>query len=237
MSGGHSSGAKGARALNSRTSVRSHLRAAIGTMIGLALLPGPLAADVVIDAPAGSRDTAFSQRIQAALAILERSQDASIRQLHAAVVASPATILIRPITDDPATWHADGDRNRSHTEPADAAPKSRGRAKPTGAIIYITPDVVDPDRNRWKSGVLAHELVHALDLAYGRYHRDYTVRERRAVLLQNVWRARLGYPLRTTYHGRFSTLDYQDAMGRGTLAELVLYVFTRPDFPHPPKAD
>ncbi len=32
--------------------------------------------------------------------------------------------------------------------------------------------------------MLVHELVHALDLASGRYHRDSSVRERRVVFLQ-----------------------------------------------------
>ncbi len=35
-----------------------------------------------------------------------------------------------------------------------------------------------------KNGMLVHELVHALDLASGRYHRDSSVRERRVVFLQ-----------------------------------------------------
>ena len=83
--------------------------------------------------------------------------------------------------------------------------------------------------------MIHHELVHAHDIAYGQYARENPVRERRAVFMQNVWRARLGTPLRPTYHGRFDTLDYQDALRRGTLSELEDYIFNRSDFPPPPK--
>jgi len=208
------------------------MRGAANTL--LLLLPGLLWAGVVIDIPAVSGHSTFNQQVTAALAILGRSQDAPIRQLHAAVVASPATIVIRPITDDPATWHDPSDRRRRHTEPVDGGAKASGRTKPTGAIVYILPDDVDPRSSAWKQGDLVHELVHALDLAYGRYHRDDTVRERRAVFLQNVWRARLGAQLRTTYHGRFATMDYQDASRRGTLSELAQCIFTQSDLPRAP---
>jgi hypothetical protein len=60
-----------------------------------------------------------------------------------------------------------------------------------------------------------------------------TVRERRAVFMQNVWRAHLGRKLPTDYHGRFATLDYQDAARRGAVGELARYIFTRSDFPPP----
>ena len=212
------------------------LRVAILTTTAVLFLPGLLAAGIITDAPAGSRDPTFHRRVQAALTILERSEDPPIRRLHAAVVASPATIMIRPITNDRATWHPDGDRTRGHTEPTDSRPRSEGRTKPTNAIIYVPPDAVEPGSAHWKNGLLVHELVHALDLASGHYHRDSTVRERRAVFLQNVWRARLGYKLRTAYHGRFATVDYQDASRRGTVDELVRYIFTGSDFPPPASA-
>ena len=199
-------------------------------MIALSVLPGPLAAGVITDSPG---DSTFSRRLQAALATLERA-DAPIRRLHTAVMAAPATITIRPITDDRATWHPDGDRNRGHTDPDDGRPKSDGRTTPTNAIIYVPPDVVETRSTHWKDGLLVHELVHALDLAYGRYDRSDRVRERRAVFFQNVWRAGLRYKLRTAYHGRFATLDYQEAVRLGTLADLERYIFTRSDFPPPP---
>jgi hypothetical protein len=209
---------------------------AVIAAIAFSLFPGLLAAGVIAEAPAGPDKSSFNKRVKAALESMEQSQDAPIRRLHAAAVASRVNIVIRPMTDDPATWHADGDRNRPHTEPADKLPKSKGRTKPTGAIIFITPDALDPDSSHWSNGVLVHELVHAIDLAYGRYNSDYTLRERRAVFMQNIWRARLGFKLRTDYHGRFSTLDYQDAIHRGSTALLTRYVFTRSDFPSPPSA-
>jgi hypothetical protein len=196
------------------------------------LIPALVSANVLVEIPPGFQHR-FNEQVNAALASLARSEDASIRQLHDAVVSSPATIVIRPITDDRATWHSSGDPDRRHTEPVDQRSKATGRSKPTGAITYILVADVDPGSDIWKQGVLVHELVHAVDLAYGRYHSDETVRERRAVFLQNVWRARFGRPLRSTYHGRFATTDYQDAKRRGMLNEFAQYIFTRADLPSP----
>ena len=196
------------------------------------LLPALVGANVLVETPPGFQRP-FNEQVKIALASLSRSEDAAIRQLHDAVVSSPATIIIRPITDDPATWHDPGDPNRRHTEPVDRRPKATGRSKPTGAIVYIQTVDVEPHDAAWKQGDLVHELVHAVDLAYGRYHADDTVRERRAVFLQNVWRARFGSSLRSTYHGRFATMDYQDAKRRGILNEYGQYIFTRADFPSP----
>lgn len=216
-----------------RRPCRPGLRVAVLATIAVSLLPGLLAAGVITG---GSGSATFDRRVQEALGILARSEDAAIRQLHAAVVAAPATIKVRPITDDRATWASDGNRHRGHTEPADKRPKSEGRTRPTNAIIYVPPNAVEPGSVPWRSGMFVHELVHALDLAYGRYNRDSTVRERRAVFLQNVFRVRLGHTLRASYHGRFATVDYQDATRRGTVAELTRYIFTRSDFPPPSSA-
>jgi hypothetical protein len=207
-------------------------RGAIGSSIGMWLLPALVAANVLVETPPGFQHP-FDEQVKTALASLSRSEDAPIRQLHDAVMSSPATIVIRPITGDPATWHDPGDPNRRHTEPVDRRPKSTGRSKPTGAIVYIQTVDLDPRNAAWKQGDLVHELVHAVDLAYGRYHADDTVRERRAVFLQNVWRARFRSALRSTYHGRFATTDYQDAKRRGIVNEHGQYIFTRADFPSP----
>jgi len=96
-------------------------------------------------------------------------------------------------------------------------------------------DALDPGGPRWRSGLLIHELVHALDLVTGRYNRDYSVRERRAVFMQNVWRLHVGSKLRVSYHGDFATLDYQYAARHGTITEYANYIFTRADFPKPPE--
>ena len=61
-----------------------------------------------------------------------------------------------------------------------------------------------------------------------------SIRERRAVFLQNVWRASQGVALRTSYHGRFVTTDLQEATKRGDKQEVADHVFTRPDFPMRP---
>jgi hypothetical protein len=207
-------------------------RGAIGSVVSLLLIAAQGGANVSVETPPGFQHR-FDEQVNAALASLARSEDAPIRQLHEAVVSSPATIVIRPITNDRSTWHSSGDPDRRHTEPADGGSKATGRRKPTGAIVYIQVVDVDSRSAIWNQGVLVHELVHAVDLAYGRYHPDDTVRERRAVFLQNVWRARFGNSLRSTYHGHFATTDYQDAKRRGMLNEYARYIFTRADLPSP----
>jgi hypothetical protein len=205
-------------------------------LVMFALATSPARAVLVVDSPAGSSNPRFYEQLRAALAILAKSDDPHMRQLHAAAVAAPGVINFRQITDDRATWANDGDRNRGHTEPTDGRPKREGRSKPTDATIFLPQSGVEPGSSRWKSGLLVHELVHALDLASGRYNRDYRVRERRAVLVQNIWRHRVGFQLRTSYHGAFPTLDYQYAETRGTTGEYVNYIFTRADFPEAPPA-
>lgn len=206
-------------------------------LVIFALAADPAGAVLVADTPAGSANPRFYEKLRTALTILAKSEDPHIRQLHAAVVAAPGTISFRPITEDRATWHSDGDPNRGYAQPSDGRPKREGRSKPTNATIFLPQSAVEPGSSRWKSGLLVHELVHALDLASGRYNRDYKVRERRAVLVQNIWRHRAGFQLRVSYHEAFPTLDYQYASKRGTVAEYVNYIFTRADFPEaPPEA-
>ena len=104
--------------------------------------------------------------------------------------------------------------------------KRYGRDKPTPTIIFINPDRIDPEHRSYRNGTLAHEFVHALDLAYGRYHRDYEVRERRAVFVQNIWRDLQEYKLRKSYHGRFPTREYQAARRNGTIQNILDRIFT-----------
>jgi hypothetical protein len=205
-----------------------YIRSDIVTVLGNTLLAG-----VVALAPAHASDAVFADRVAASLTALQRSGDPIIRELSLAVAQSPADITIRAITDDRWTWHSDGDRTRAHTEPADHRPKSAGREKPAAAIVFVPPEAVDQRSSRWKDGTLVHELVHALDLSSGRYDRDVTVRERRAVFMQNVWRAHLGRKLRADYHGQFATLDYQEAARQGSVGQIARYIFTRSDFPPP----
>ena len=205
--------------------------AALALALGMALTAQPVKAVLVTDAPPGSRDTQFHLRLNAAIAELARSRDPLLRELLASVRAASGIIVVRPLTDDPATWSSDGDRDRAHTAPADRRPKRRGRTTPTDAVVYLNRDAVDDGSSHWNGGVLVHELVHALDLSTGRYNPDVRLRERRAVFMQNVWRQRVGYPLRSSYHGRFATVDYQRAAKHGEIADYGRYLFTRPDFP------
>ena len=197
------------------------------------LLAPPALAALDLDAPPGA-NRQFHDDLRKAIALLERARDPLIPRLVAAARAAPATITFREITGDKSTWHQSGDADRGHTDPADGKPKRTGRAKPADAIVYVMRSGVQPGTRRWKNGLLVHELVHALDLATGRYHADGPVRERRAVFMQNVWRSEQGYPLRVDYHDRFATLDYQEAVKHGALARYAEYIFTRADFPPPP---
>ena len=191
---------------------------------------------LVTEGHAAPGNPVFYDKLRSALALLERSDDLQIRRLHAAVVAAPGRISFRRMTDDPTTWSNDGDPDRGHTEPVDGRPKREGRSEPTDCIIYIPQSAVEPGSSRWKSGLLVHELVHALDFATGRYNRNWMLRERRAVFLQNVWRARVGFRLRDSYHGKFPTVDYQFAAQQGSIAEYLDYLYSRNDFPKPPAA-
>ncbi len=190
-------------------------------------------ATLLVDDPPSPKNPEFYKKLQSALVKFEQSGDPTIQRLHAAVVASPGTINFREMTDDKTTWSSDGDRDRGHTEPTDGRPKREGRSKPVNATIFIPRSAVESGSPRWNSGLLAHELVHALDLTTGRYNRDYTVRERRATFIQNIWRHHVSSPLRTTYHGKFPTMDYQHASKQGTIAEYADYIFTRAYFPKP----
>jgi len=192
-------------------------------------------AGLVADPPAGVDEPRFYEQLRKMLAEeFSGSKDPIIRRLYETAKASPATIHIRPMTDDRSTWNSDGTRTRGHTDPDDKQSKATGRDKPSDATVFLPPDAVEPGKNFWNSGTLAHELTHAIDLANGRYNKDVKVRERRATFMQNVWRSHTGKTIRTSYHDRFPTLDYQEAMRTGKMDEYVRYIFTRSDFPAPP---
>ena len=141
-------------------------------------------------------------------------------------------VTIKPITDDPSTWHADGSRTRSHADPLDGKPKSRGRSHRTSCEIFMNPTRVDKFNRAYKYGTLVHELAHALDMLKGQYHPDYQYREKRAVVFQNIWRDQKGRRLRATYHDRFDTLEYQSMQGDAEAIEAWMeYYFTNSDLP------
>lgn len=188
-------------------------------------------ATLLVDDPPSPKNPEFYKKLHAALTKFEQSGDPNIQRLHAAVVAARGTINFREMTEDKTTWSSDGDSDRGHTEPTDGRPKREGRTKPVNATIFIPKSALESGGPRWNSGLLAHELVHALDLTTGRYNSDYTIRERRATFIQNIWRHHVSSPLRTTYHGKFPTMDYQYASKQGSIAEYADYIFTRADFP------
>ncbi len=144
---------------------------------------------------------------------------------------SPSTITIKAITNDRTTWHKSGKKSRSHTKALNNKSRSSARNSPVNSIIFINTNRITKTHKSYKSGTFVHELVHALDLAYGNYHSNYPIREKRAVFFQNIWRNAHSKKLRTDYHGRFKTLEYQTAKKTGKLKQFVIYYFTHNDIP------
>ena len=83
----------------------------------------------------------------------------------------------------------------------------------------------------YSSGTLIHELVHAHDLAYGQYSGDYSIREKRAIFFQNIWRHLQARKFRSHYHRRFKTVEFQEALNSKTVEEFVSYFFSYDDIP------
>lgn len=210
----------------------SSQQAIMSVIFLLVFLPASMCyAEIEIRIPDGyPSKSQFANNVNGLLTSLESANN-DLRRLVDQARRSPARILISPVTDDRATWHEEGDRTRSHTEPSDGRPKNLGRNTPTDCIIYVNPRRIDPLNRSFEEGTLVHELVHALDLAYGRYHARYEIRERRAVFMQNYWKDLSGYRLRDSYHGRFPTLDYQNAKSKRTISDYVEHILTRPDLP------
>ena len=128
-------------------------------------------------------------------------------------------------------WHPDGDPERSHTRVAKGQSKAKKRQRPVDAIIYVNVKRITPSHKSYSRGTLMHELVHALDLASGRYHDDYVIREKRAVFFQNIWRMSHSVRLRSHYHQKFKTPEYQQALDAGLINEFVEYFFKYNDLP------
>ncbi|NOQ14432.1 MAG: hypothetical protein GQ583_08160 [Methyloprofundus sp.] len=152
-------------------------------------------------------------------------------QLINSLQKSSSTITIQAITNEESTWHKSGQRSRSHTEALDNKRRSDARSSATNSIIYMNENRVNQTHRSYNSGTLIHELVHAHDLAYGKYNSNYTIREKRAVFFQNIWRDTHSKTLRTDYHERFETNEYQNAKQAGKLNKFVNYYFTHNDIP------
>jgi len=57
-----------------------------------------------------------------------------LKQLVKAARNSPKTIIIRPITDNPSTWHASGKKTRSHIKALDSKQLGEERHVATGFV-------------------------------------------------------------------------------------------------------
>lgn len=147
------------------------------------------------------------------------------------IKSSRSTITIKAITNDRSTWHNSGKKSRSHTESLDNKGRGAERNTPTNSIVYINTNRITRSHRTYASGTLIHEIVHASDLANGRYNSSYPVREKRAIFFQNIWRNLHAKELRTDYHGRFETKEYQIARKNGKVKQFVEYYFTYNDLP------
>ena len=165
--------------------------------------------------------------------VLSQARESSVHleQLIDSLENSPVVVVIHPISDDAASWHPRGDRTRSHTRALDSLPRRASRDQATESVIYLNEARVTPGHRSFMKGTLIHELVHALDLATGRYHENYVIREKRAVFFQNIWRDVQGARLRSAYHDRFPTLEYQGAVKRDEVEHFVEYYFNASDTP------
>lgn len=144
---------------------------------------------------------------------------------------SPVKISIKPVTSDPSTRHRDGSRTRSHTKPLDGKGRRGARNSPTSSEIYIYTKRITKNHRSYKSGTFVHELVHAYDLATGNYHSDHEIREKRAIFFQNIWRKAHSKSLRSNYHQRFDTTEYQDAEDSGVIDKFIKYYYSHNDIP------
>jgi hypothetical protein len=165
----------------------------------------------------------FKNRTWAAMDDLMTASKSGLRLLYERTLHAPVSVAIRSVTEDSTTWHVDEadmapedrptERNRrSHTEPSDSLGRGAERDTPTASTIFVNPFRIKKSDSSYERGTFVHELVHALDLAYGQYNSDYRIRERRAVFFENMWRHEHGADFRGDYHGRFTTDDYQKAV-------------------------
>ena len=196
-----------------------------GVFLSILCVPSVCNATVEING-----DSAFKNNVRQALT--EAQKTLEISKLIAVAQQAGKRVIIRPITNDTSTWHYSGKKSRSHTEAIDNKQRGIAREKPTAAVIYMNPNRVKPTHKSYRSGVLFHELAHAVDLVQGNYHGDYRIRERRAVFFQNIWRAQKGKSLRTKYHDRFDTLDYQKYKASGDLYWFVDFYLKNNDLPN-----
>jgi hypothetical protein len=153
------------------------------------------------------------------------------RNLIEALEQSPMLVRIKPITSDPETWHRNGESTRSYTRQLRSRKDRNNKRQLAGAVIYLNENRVSRSSRSYFRGTLIHELVHALDLVSGRYHEDVVVREKRAVFFQNIWRQAYDRPLRSSYHRKFATLEYQQAIESGQVKRFIDHFYRYSDLP------
>lgn len=179
--------------------------------------------------PAGE-DPAFNNRVRSYLAEAKQKSP-YLNDLIRAAETAPNVIYVYPITDDKSTWHYRGDRTISHTDPRDSKPRGAARNTPTDSYIFINLERIDPNNRTFGRGTLIHEFVHAMDLAMGQYNSDYTIREKRAVFFENIWRESQNYNLRTSYSGRFPTREYQNEKTSNRIEQFIAHYHSSNDVP------
>lgn len=192
----------------------------------------PADARIEYRAPKGSEGAyqPFFKNVSYQLQLMKTARDSNMQAFYEYVIRAPGVISIQPVTDDPATWleNNPNNKNRCHVKwiPSQSRPNDRD------AILYMVPQYVDPSHKSFRFGTLPHELVHATDYTYGHFHQERQYRERRGVFVENIWRDMVGHPLRTNYHNRFDTLDYQKAKAQGEVETILRrYIFQRSDLP------
>lgn len=166
----------------------------------------------------------FKAKVNTNLAEARRSSP-HLSKLIQNIERSSSTITIKPVTNDKSTWHKSGKKSRSHTKAQDNLSRGAARNSATDSIIYINTNRITQTHKSYTSGTLIHELVHAHDLANGKYHGTYPVREKRAVFFQNIWRDSHSRALREDYHGRFETGEYRKARQSGNIDTFVYHFF------------
>ena len=182
-------------------------------------------ADIAIEGPGN-----FKRMVENNLSDAQ-SNSKYLAKLMQNIKKSSSTVTIKPITNDKSTWHKSGKKSRSHTLALDDKSRGAARNTPTDSIIYINTNRITKAHKTYSSGTLIHELVHASDLANGKYHGSYPIREKRAVFFQNIWRNMHSKELRTDYHGRFETDEYQKAIKSGNIKQFVSHYFEYNDIP------
>jgi hypothetical protein len=216
------------------------LAVAAGALV--AGLAAPACADEIalgsirIETPEGDlRGAEFRRSVMAGLRAMQ-DKSPYLAQLLKAAQDAPLPIIVSPLMEDPRTYFR-GEPYRAHAGPA--GPRAVGRGGWIGypALMYLTLANVNPYWSESKRGVLVHEFMHAVDLAYGRIHVDPLVAERRAVFMENVWRDAHGWILSEWYHdqrlGSFETLEYQRAKRQGVIARCVDRLLTVDTFTCP----